>query len=492
MSIQSGNDPQIVETRCEQGRLTGCRENGVMSFFDIPYASDGGRFRDALPPVPWTGLRDCTMPGPVFPQLPSRLDFVMGPTAHGMAQSEDAFRVNVFTPSVGGRLPVLFWIHGGGFVTGGGSLPCYNGAELARSGRAVVVTINYRLGVLGNLYLPGVSEGNYSVRDILAALAWVRGNIEYFGGDPDAIAIAGQSAGAWYTQLLMAMDSSSSMARAAVMLSYPGVEPQKPDEAQAIAKEYCALGGVDAPGRQLAEMPLDVVLSVQAKLLASKAAFGSVPVAFMPVCDAQVPANPTQAAKRFAPKPLMIGWTRDETGSFFASNPAGVNATEEDVRKKFDQMLGSDGVARYRQLVNRRLQGNAYTVLVDLTSDVLFRQPSVRLAERLQDTGGEVFTYQFDFVSPQPHVGAGHCYELPFLFGNFRNWIDAPMLAGLDMVQAQALSNLLQSYLLEFMETGDPNCVNLPVWHQHDSPRRHCLHFDEIVSCTSDSTELGR
>ncbi|MGV2289951.1 carboxylesterase family protein [Trinickia sp. YCB016] len=492
MSIESGNGARIVETRCEQGKLVGLRAEGVMSFFDIPYASDGGRFRDALPPLPWSGLRDCTRPGPVFPQLPSRLDFVMGPTSRGVAQSEDAFRVNVFTPSVSGRLPVLFWIHGGGFMTGGGALPCYSGAELAQSGHAVVVTINYRLGVLGNLYLPGVSEGNHSVRDIQAALTWVRDNIEHFGGDPDAIVIAGQSAGAWYTQLLMAMESTSSMARAAVMLSYPGLEPQKPDVAHALAEEYCALGGIDAPERTLPEMPLDALLAVQEKLLASKIGFASVPIGFMPVCDAQVPENPTQAAARFAPKPLMIGWTREETGSFFAGNPVVVNATADDARKRFEQMLGADGAVRYEQLVNRRLEGSPYTALLDLTSDALFRLPSIRLAERLRESGGAVFVYQFDFNSPQSRVGAGHCFELPFLFGNFNRWTDAPMLEGLDAAKARALSSLLQSYLLEFMRVGDPNGAALPVWRQYESKRLHCLHFDDVVSCTCDTTVLGQ
>jgi len=492
MNIESGNNARIVETRCEQGKLSGVGDNGVLSFFDIPYASNGGRFRDARPPEPWSRLRDGTKPGPVFPQLASRLDFVMGPTARGVALSEDAFRVNVFTPSLAGRLPVLFWVHGGGFLTGGGALSCYNGAELARSGRAVVVTINYRLGIFGNLYLPGVSESNHSVRDIQAALTWVRDNIEHFGGDPDAIVVAGQSAGAWYTQLLMAMESTSSMAKAAVMLSYPGIEPLKPDDAQELAGQYCKLGGIEAPQRDLFEMPFGTLLGVQAKLLGSKAGFASVPIGFMPFCDAQVPESPTQAAARFAPKPLMIGWTREETASFFASNPAVLNATEDEARKRFDDMLGADGAARYEQLVKRRLQGSAYTALVDLTSDDLFRQPSIKLAERFGEQGGTVFAYQFDFDSPQANIGAGHCYELPFFFGNFSNWPDAPMIAGLDVAKANALSRLIQSYLLEFVRTGNPNGANLPVWHRYEGNRLQCMHFDEVVSCVCDTTELGR
>ncbi|WP_169742607.1 carboxylesterase/lipase family protein [Paraburkholderia ferrariae] len=492
MGIESKNDTRRIEARCEQGTLCGVSDNGVLSFFDIPYASDGGRFRDALPPAQWQGVRDCTRPGPVFPQSPSRLDFVMGATARGAALSEDAFRVNVFTPSLKDRLPVLFWIHGGGFLTGGGALPCYNGAELARTGRVIVVTINYRLGILGNLYLPGVAEGNYSVRDIAMALAWVKDNIEHFGGDPDAIVIAGQSAGAWYTQLLMAMESTSAIPRAAVMLSYPGVEPLQPEQAAALGEHYCKLGEISASERTLMEMPLDAVLAVQGRLLASKVRFASVPTGFIPVCDALVPASPTQASAKFAPKPLMIGWTRDETGSFFAGNPAAVNATADEVRERFEELLGALGLTRYEQLLNRRLQGSPYSVLVDITSDLLFRQPSIELAKTLVEEGGTVFAYQFDLSSPQSHVGAGHCYELPFFFNNFDYWPDAPMLAGLEAVKAQALAHRVQSYLLDFIQSGNPNRSAMPVWHRFESQSPHCLHLDDVLSCTCDTANLAQ
>jgi para-nitrobenzyl esterase len=208
--------------RCAQGALKGNLDDGVHTFFDIPYASDAGRFLPARAASAWNGERDCTRPGPVFPQLPSRLDFVMGPTCRGAEMSEDAFRLNILTPTLSGKLPVIFWIHGGGFLTGGGSLQCYFGDELARSGRAVVVTMNYRLDLLGNLFMKGISPGNLAVRDLEMALRWVKSNIASFGGDPDSIVLAGQSAGAWFTQLLAAMESTSALVKGGIMLSYPG------------------------------------------------------------------------------------------------------------------------------------------------------------------------------------------------------------------------------------------------------------------------------
>lgn len=118
---------------------------------------------------------------------------MIGTTPEEANQSEDAFRLNIWTSDTKGKLPVLFWIHGGGFMTGGGALRWYHGNQLAASGRIVVVTVNYRLGSLGNLYLPGVSEGNLALQDLLAALHWVQDNIAAFGGDPNSITIAEQS-----------------------------------------------------------------------------------------------------------------------------------------------------------------------------------------------------------------------------------------------------------------------------------------------------------
>jgi para-nitrobenzyl esterase len=204
---------KTIITNCAQGLVKGLLDDHLHTFFDIPYANDAGRFLPPHPPSSWSGERDCTRSGPIFPQLPSRLDFVMGPTAKGVDMSEDAFRLNVFTPALSGKLPVIFWIHGGGFLTGGGALQCYSGHHLAKSGRAVVVTMNYRLGLLGNLFMRGVSQGNLAVRDLEMALQWVKSNIAGFGGDPDGIVLAGQSAGAWYTQLLTAMKCTTCHAR---------------------------------------------------------------------------------------------------------------------------------------------------------------------------------------------------------------------------------------------------------------------------------------
>jgi para-nitrobenzyl esterase len=482
---------KITITNCAQGVVKGLLDDDLHTFFNIPYADEAGRFVPPLPPSTWSGERDCTRPGPIFPQLPSRLDFVMGPTARGVEMSEDAFRLNVFTPALSGKLPVIFWIHGGGFLTGGGSLQCYFGHHLAKSQRAVVVTMNYRLGLLGNLFMKGVSTGNLAVRDLEMALQWVKSNIAGFGGDPDAIVLAGQSAGAWYTQLLAAMKSTSAMVKGAIMLSYPGLPPTTPEAAQTMAEQFCATAGIDPSGKALLTMPVEHILELQTSMLRAQSKFAEVPVLFQTVSNSDVPSNPgAQARENFAGKPLMIGWTREEMGSFFASNPALVDATEEQALKKYSEEFGEQGNEFYKRALKRRLNGRPYTTLVDLGSDKVFRRPAIKFAAEMESTGSSVHVYQFEFQSPQVDVGACHCFELPFVFGNFENWVDAPMLDGIDLPVSRSLSVCVREYLLNFVESGNPNAAHLPYWPQYERLRgRSYMRFADLIETIANGGE---
>jgi para-nitrobenzyl esterase len=479
-------------TNCAQGVLKGVLDDGVHTFFDVPYAADAGRFLPPFPPSTWVGERDCMRPGPVFPQLPSRLDFVMGPTCRGAEMSEDAFRLNVFTPTLSGKLPVIFWIHGGGFLTGGGSLRCYLGDKLARNGRAVVVTMNYRLGLLGNLFMKGISPGNLAFRDLEMALQWVKTNIGSFGGDPESIVLAGQSAGAWFTQLLAGMKSTSALVKGGIMLSCPGLPPLTPEAAQSMAAQFCAMAGVDQSGEALRTMSVERILELQTVMLRAQSVFAEVPVSFRTVCQADVPADPgTQAQQNFAGKPLMIGWTSEEMGSFFASNPSLVGATEEQALKKYIEEFGERGEQHYRRALKRRLDGRPYTALVDLGSDKLFRLPAIKFAAEMASAGSNVFAYQFDFQSSQAEVGAGHCFELPFVFGNFENWVEAPMLDGIEMAAARSLSASIQEYLLNFVESGNPNGASMPHWPAYDGLQGRTMHFSDLIQTVASSSETG-
>lgn len=481
-----------VNAACEQGSLRGIVTNGVNIFYDIPYAETGGRFADAKPPREWPETRDCSSPGPIFPQPPSRLDFVQGPYSTGLEQSEDAFRLNIYTPDCKGSLPVLFWIHGGGFTTGGCALQNYSGAPLAASGRCVVVAVNYRLGILGNLYIPGLSDGMQSVKDLQSALFWVKRNIHNFGGDPNSLVVSGQSAGGWYSKLLIGMESTSAVISGAVILSAPSLNPLSTDEASNLAREFCKFAGVTDPDQQLPELSLPDLLEAQARLVASKADYGTIAVATLPVQGGEIPKDLVEASAYFAPKPIIIGWTREEPSAFFASDPQMIKTPEDKVVGKYKEIFGVNGALRYSRSVQKHLLGTPYSALVELVADQWFKSSSLRTTNLLSRAGAQVYVYQFDYQSVQPNLGACHCFDIPFWLGNFDESKDGPMLDGLDMSEAEALSSLMQEYLLNFLHSGNPNSAELPVWQPSRNGEIQTLHFDEYISCTLENDLDGR
>lgn len=477
----------MSKTTCEQGTLDGTDETeGVLQFFDIPYAENAGRFRPAGAPRSFRGARNAKKRGPIFPQPPSPLDFVQGTYAKEHEQSEDAFRINVVTPNLKGRLPVLFWIHGGGFMVGGGGLRMYSGVELARTGRVVVVSMNYRLGVLGNFYMPGVAEGNQAVHDLEMALAWVKRNIERFGGDPDAIVLSGQSAGAFYTQLLMGLETTAKVARGAVILSLPTLSPVTPDEAHENATKFCALAGLTNAARDLPNMTTSEVLATQDKMVATKDLGQVVAIPSYPMRDGTVAADLAEAARRFAPKPLLIGWTREEAAAFFAGDPTMLGVSAETAEKMFKDQLGVAGPTRYHQALQKRARGNPYTASVDLVTETFFKRAITQFVTSYGHAGAPTFAYQLDYPSAVPHLGACHCFDIPFWMNNFEDAKLGPMLEGLDMETAAGLSVRMKSYLLHFIETGNPNGGDLPIWKQSGDGRVEVMHLDELMYCAAD------
>ena len=209
--------------RTTAGELRGSIENGMAVFRAVPYAAAPTgelRFKPPQPMPGWQGVRDATRDGPIAPQGRSRLAHVMGDFER--PQSEDCLTLTVWTPAADSRKrPVLVWIHGGAFASGAGSLPWYSGERLAANGDVVVVSINYRLGALGFLCLPGISEGNLGLLDQVAALRFIRDNIAAFGGDPDNVTVVGQSAGAASIAIIMTMPQAGGLFRRAILQSTP-------------------------------------------------------------------------------------------------------------------------------------------------------------------------------------------------------------------------------------------------------------------------------
>jgi para-nitrobenzyl esterase len=430
--------------------LAGTWEDGALAFYDIPYGEHAGRFQPAASPGKWEGIRDASKPGPVFPQVRNKLGSVMGALREEANQHEDAFRLNIWTPNLEARLPVFFFIHGGGFATGGGGLPWYNGSVLAASGRAVVVTVNYRLGALGHLYLPGISEGNLAFRDLAAAFQWVRENISFFGGDPERITIAGQSAGAWYAMAMMANKEIAMQAQGFCLFSYPGIQPASPDTALELSKVLCEQLNAGPGGEHLLTLKTDRLLAAQNLAVKELKAAKQTDVMFGPVADGVWIADDiVREALRHAGSrrtKLFIGTTREESAFFFHA----------------------------RQMDNY----DDYLAFIRQTSKVMFIDPAHRVAAQMSDAGIDTYVYQFHYPSKNPRFLACHCFDLPFVFGNFDRWESAPMLAGADLEEARSISGKLRECLLRFLERGTPDAGDLVNWPRYDSKNRKMMFVD--------------
>ena len=483
--VESG----IVEIETPSGKLGGRGQNGVETFRGIPYAAPpigSHRFKPPRPALQWTGVRDAIESGPVCPQTPSRLRFAMGDFA--ARQDEDCLHVTVWTPKAdNGRRPVLVWLHGGAYMSGGGAIDWYSGEALAREGGLVVVGVNYRVGVLGFLYRPSWSPGNLGLLDQQAALEWVRDNIAAFGGDPGNVTLWGQSAGAQTVTFLLARPQTRGLFRRVILQSPPfGSLPREQDAGAANAEILAREIGLDlsaSPERKLSEVPLQALFAAQSAVgarVAKDVQRGGLPSPpFWPVGDGVIvptlenyAAAMTDAAQHLD---VMIGTTREEMDVFFASNPA-VQGLEN----------APIAASEVKRLKARRPAASAMQLFSDYCSEQIFLNGSIEWAVNAADSGRRVYLYQFDWPSPDRRLKSCHCLDLPFVFGTRAAFADAPMLKDADRDEIDALSAAMRASWIAFARNGDPNHATLPHWPRFDARRRAAMHFDNVCAAVGD------
>ncbi|WP_433575233.1 carboxylesterase/lipase family protein [Nocardia brasiliensis] len=398
------NLPAIVETT--SGPVRGLAEGGVTVYRGVPYAK-AKRF--GVPErADWTGVLEANEFGLAAPQLASRLERVMG--SFEVPQAEDCLSLNVWAPPGDGH-PVLVFLHGGGFSSGAGSLDWYGGAEFAARGEVVVVTVNYRLGVLGYLRLPGISDGNLGLLDQIAALTWVRENIAAFGGDPDRVTAAGQSAGAISLVALLSGERGRGLFQQAILQSTPlGMVPATPEEAERTGAKLLQELGIEAA--QLDAVPVGDLLAAQFAV-ASRASSKILPPFQLTGDGTLVAADPVAAVGRKVDIPILMGTTRDEGAAFLADDREAMAAATEHV----------------------------------------FAGPARQLAATLAAREVPPWLFRFDWHPAGSPFGACHCVELPFLLGDAAAWRAAPMLRG---ERPQRLVDEMRDSWLAFITKGDP------------------------------------
>jgi para-nitrobenzyl esterase len=487
----------IAQTKA--GKVRGAIEDGIYLFKGVRYGAttEGRRFLPPRPPSTWSGVVDALDFGNQAPQGGSAGEiashFSTASFSKGLhitrPESEDCLFLNVWTPGLrdGKRRPVMFYLHGGGFVYGSGASRVYDGIRLCKRGDVVVVTINHRLNVFGYLYLGDAAgpeyadSGNVGTLDTVHALKWVRDNIAEFGGDPDNITIFGQSGGGAKVSILMSSPAAKGLFHKAIVQSGSSVTPRAlvttPNKTTALANTLKVLDSLGIDGanvRDLANVPLGRLN--EANVLGGGLA---------PTIDGRT--LPRAVFDPVAPEesraiPLMVGAAKDETTTLPYSGVLANNVmTDEQMRAALaPQLKGRDAdkiVASLRALYPF---APAVEILTLASSWAHFRGEAAIQAERKAAQGGSpVFAYLFAWESPVDggRWKAGHVFDLPFVFDNAGT---LPSMVGSDTGQPQKVADAMSSAWIAFARTGNPG------WPAFDANQRLTMVFNASSKLMSD------
>jgi para-nitrobenzyl esterase len=485
-----------VIARTAEGRLRGARDGQALRFLGIPYAQSpttAGRFAAPVPPGRWDGIRDALAYGATSPQPDRGITVIPEPIIAG----DNELNLNIFSPDLGAAgLPVLVWIHGGGFFGGGNASPWYSGGPFARDG-VVLVSINYRLGAEGFLEVPD-APANRAVRDWVRALEWVQENIAAFGGDPGKVTIAGQSAGGGACAALLGVPAARGLFRSAVCMSGGAALRQTAGGVRAVAAQMARhLNAPVLSQAGLEELPADTILAAQeAVSAAGPGAVGGqenreavmdllstgIRLPWAPWTDGDVVTEePLQAAAspRQSDVSLLAGATAHEFGmAWMTANWITADMVAEG--------LARAGVPAQLAVAYLDRAGQPPCGAVgQAITDRMFRVPAQQLAAAKAEAGGAAFSYDFRWAAPAgPFSGlAFHCLDIPFVF-------DARGETGVREVAGPAppasLAAEMHGAWVHFVTDGDPG------WKRYDTGRRPVMVFAEPSAVHEDPLAMER
>lgn len=484
-----------VQTKSGPVRGTG---TDVVVFKGIPYAAPPTgerRWRPPVSPQPWTTVRDAIQFGPRCPQpnnFAPRGRGVGAPAPMArMPTSEDCLTLNLWTPakSAGERLPVMVWIHGGGFTIGDVTVPRYDGEMLVGRG-VVVVTFNYRLGPLGFLAHPALSRespqrvsGNYGLLDQIAALRWVRDNIAAFGGDPSNVTVFGQSAGASSgAGVLMVSPLARGLfhrviAQSAGTTGTVGPKPRLRDS-------YFGLRAAEAEGEAMAP---DIT---KLRAMSADEVLAKLPISptfstgwhFSPVVDGYVlPDDPgvLLGTSRQAKVPLLIGYNADEANFYRNEAQQTIAAYRDFVGKLFPADVVDSVLTRYPAATDSQVAG----AVLRMFTDFRFITPTV-LTGRAASKVTDVYMYRFSRVSRLSRSlggGAAHGTEIPYVWDHIT--ADESQYEEIDRTVSRAMAGAW----VQFAKTGNPNAPSLPQWPAYTAPDYRLLEYGNEIAISSNA-----
>jgi carboxylesterase type B len=488
-------DSRDVVVTTLQGKVRGNLVNGVNVFKGIPYAAPpfgANRFRPPQPVEPWAGVRDAFTHGPKPPMLslPPGLDMlVRDPSMPG----EDCLNLNIWSPELGSaRHPVMIWIPGSAFEVGSGAI--FDGSHFARDG-VVCVTINYRVGADGFLYL-GEGNANRGLLDQIAALQWMQENISEFGGNPENVTIFGESAGGMSVATLLSMPRAEGLFRRAIAQSGATQYEISAATAQRVRERLAEKLRIEATREAIAAVPTDQLLAAQGDLRADITAnpdperWGQeVAVSMMPwhpVVDGDIiPTRPLDriASGASAGIDLMVGSNADEWRLFLVSYGLIDHITDAAL---------AGAIAAYGLSVEATLRAyraaypetGAGDLLAAIQSDWYIRIPAIRLADAHATSPAATYMYEFAWRSPQfnGRLGACHGLEVPFVFDTLGHEME-PLLG---TNPPQKLADAMHAAWVAFAGKGDPG------WPKYELQRRATMRFDTMSEVVDDPRSMER
>ncbi len=477
-------DTDRVNVITENGTVSGVRDRGLLRFRGIPFAAapfGANRFRYPQPVASWDGVRDASQrgfgaPQPITPEDP--LDAYFNPRTRG----EDCLNLDVWTPDAGSAgLPVMVWIHGGGFMSGGGSVPAHDGYTFARDG-FVHVGINYRLGVEGFIYL-GEGTDNLGLRDQIAALEWVQRNIHRFGGDPANVTIFGQSGGAVAVMDLLAMPASRGLFVRAIAQSGSPLGVVDGDDAWQVTNRLAERLGIPATKDAFAGVPWERTAAETLPMaldFIDPTRWGSRSFMVSPYRAVYGTPSLPDTVLGAAPSsevPLLTGTNTNEATGFLMA--LGLLEMNDLVGESFLGYLGVDDEIRRAYREDRGLDSIRDIVEASWT-DWAFREPTIHLAEaRTVPT----HLYEFTWQSPgrPAGIGADHALEVPFMRDDLQSLRDVgPIGEELVSNAPTALAPAMHHAWADFVRTGDPG------WPAYTDATRTTMIFGDDIGVVED------
>jgi para-nitrobenzyl esterase len=466
---------------------------GIKEFKGVPYgASTAGRNRYMPPrkPAPWTGVRECLAYGQISPQTISSPvsdygQLIQWDLHYGTGMGEDVLTLNVWTPAIkdGGKRAVLVSFHGGGFATGSGNGPQYDGLQLARLADVVVVTVNHRLASFGYLHLADLGApsefshaGIVGMMDLVAALEWVRDNIENFGGDPSKVMIFGQSGGGAKTSTMLAMPSGKGLFHSAGIQSGSTIRSATREQATKSAELLLnKLGLTKSNIADIQKVPWQQILEAQVSL--------GTTAAFAPVVDGVVlPHHPFDpgAPPESAEVPVIISTTLEDA----ALRLTNFDLTEDGLRVMLNQRYGAKAEPMLTMYRNRYPHKSPYLVQAQIDTDAAFRRSAILQAERKAAQGkAPAYMYLWCFSSSgfDGKFGAIHGTDVSATFNSYRDGI-----GGAGSEEQRALWSRFATAWVAMAKNGNPNHSRIPNWPSYDVNARATMIFDREVRVEND------